>query len=128
MTEGVEIALIGILSVATSVILSWILGRIGKALDAKAAKKGKLSPEYLQLKEEIELIRAELEANKLSDQVILEDRIKFIGRSYIKQGFIFAEDKDMLLRMWDVYHNKRGGNGYLTSVMDAVNALEVRFK
>ena len=39
-----------------------------------------------------------------------------------------AEDKELLMRMWDVYHNHLGGNGYLTAVMQGVEELEIKFK
>ena len=132
MSDEIKIALIGVVSAVASLMVSWMLGRLTKMLDARAAKKGKMPPEYIQLKAELEELRKqfadEREAQRAADRVILEDRIRFIGRGYIHQGYIFAEDKELLMRMWEVYHNQLGGNGYLQTVMDGVNSIEVRYK
>lgn len=60
--------------------------------------------------------------------VLLEDRIDFLATCYIKQGFIVLADKDRIHRMWHVYHNVLGGNGYLDEKMGLVDELPVHLK
>lgn len=74
------------------------------------SKKGKLSPLELGLR------------------VLLEERINYLGRLYVAQGFIYADDKDRLERMWKIYHEVLKGNGYLDAIMQEVEKLEVKWR
>lgn len=63
----------------------------------------------------------------LGVQLLLYDRIKYLTRSYIRDGKISAEDLEDLSRMWTCYHDPKGldGNGYLDSLMTAVKKLPI---
>ena len=54
--------------------------------------------------------------------VLLQDRIKFLAKHYIKDGTISAEDLEDLMRMHTTYKSL-GGNGYLDALMTAVKDL-----
>lgn len=56
-------------------------------------------------------------------QLLLYDRIKYLCKSYIREGTIAAEDLEDLSRMWACYHDALNGNGYLDSLMAAVKRL-----
>lgn len=57
-------------------------------------------------------------------RMVLYDRIKHLGKQYIKNGEIAFEDLEDLLEMHKIYHDDLGGNGYLDSVMNAVKKLK----
>ena len=54
------------------------------------------------------------------------DRIKYLGRKFISAGEIRLEDLEDLIEMHKIYHDTLDGNGYLDSVMKAVNGLKIR--
>ena len=55
---------------------------------------------------------------------ILYDRIKSLCKKYIADGKLREEEYKSLKRMWEVYHEKLGGNGYLNGEMDEIEKLE----
>ena len=59
-------------------------------------------------------------------QLLLYDRIKFLAKCYINQGFITAGDLEDINRMWECYHNDLGGNGFLDSLMSQVKILPIK--
>lgn len=54
---------------------------------------------------------------------ILYERIKCLAIRYEAAGEIREEEYNSLNRMWSVYHNELGGNGYLDDHMKAVDGL-----
>ena len=54
---------------------------------------------------------------------MLYDRIKHLGRKYIEAGQVREEDYNSINRMWTVYHDELGGNGFLDGVMDKIEEL-----
>lgn len=59
-------------------------------------------------------------------KLLLYDRIKYLAKSYIEQGFIWAEDLEDLQKMWECYHNDLNGNGYLNNLMSNVHRLPIK--
>lgn len=59
-------------------------------------------------------------------RLLLYDRVKYLAKSYIEQGFIWAEDLEDLQRMWECYHNSLDGNGYLDNLMANVHRLPIK--
>lgn len=57
-------------------------------------------------------------------RMILYDRIKWLGKSYIAKGGISTEELEDLVKMHDIYHSL-GGNGFLDAIMDSVKALPI---
>ena len=57
--------------------------------------------------------------------VIMIDRVRFLGRSYIKDGEISLSDKENLRGMYRAY-KALGGNGHLETVMEEVEELDVK--
>lgn len=56
-------------------------------------------------------------------RILLYDRIKHLGNSYINAGSISGDQYEDLLSMHKAYH-ELGGNGYLNSIMDDVKRLK----
>ena len=59
-------------------------------------------------------------------RVILKDRIRFLCARYIEQGWIYEDELEDLVKMHDCYHKSLKGNGYLDSLMNRVENLEIR--
>lgn len=57
-------------------------------------------------------------------KVLTVDRVRYLGRSYIKAQGISLEDKENLEDMYRAY-KALGGNGHLETVMDEVERLPV---
>ena len=57
---------------------------------------------------------------------LLYDRIKSLGTCYIKDNEIDIDDRSMLGKMHNVYHNGLKGNGDLDLLMKEVNNLPLK--
>ena len=57
--------------------------------------------------------------------IILYDRVKYLGKKYIDEGCISADDLCDLIKMHEVYH-RLGGNGFLDEIMKKVKALPMK--
>jgi hypothetical protein len=60
-----------------------------------------------------------------AQQVMMIDRVRYLGRHYIEAGRIGLSDKENLTAMYNAY-KALGGNGHLETVMNEVNRLEVK--
>ena len=60
-----------------------------------------------------------------AQQVIMIDRVRFLGRGYLNAGEINLADKENLRGMYRAY-KALGGNGHLETVMDEVESLPVK--
>ena len=72
---------------------------------------------------EIKALSDRLDIALLADRVILYDRIKHLGKSYIARGWVTVEELEDLNMMHEVYHDKDklDGNGFLKNLMNTVN-------
>ena len=59
-------------------------------------------------------------------KVILHDRIKELGKSYITSEEINFEDLQDITAMFKIYHDELGGNGSLTNLMDKILRLPIK--
>ena len=59
-----------------------------------------------------------------ASKVQMIDRVRCLGREYIKAGEIHLEDKENLREMYTAY-KRLGGNGHLDTIMSEVNHLKV---
>lgn len=76
----------------------------------------------------VEKRKAKATAETIGIRVLLENEINNLGLEYMKQGFVYGDDKERLERMWNVYHKDLGGNGFLDAVMNEVRKLEVKWR
>lgn len=58
-------------------------------------------------------------------RMLLYDRIKHLGKSYLTRGDIHSEELEDLIAMHKVYHDKLGGNGFLDNLMRQVERLPI---
>jgi len=68
---------------------------------------------------------ARIDALVEAQQVMMVDRVRYLGREYIKDGFITITDKENLTAMYNAYKTL-GGNGHLETIMSEVDRLEVK--
>lgn len=59
-------------------------------------------------------------------RVILKDRIRFLCTRYIEQGWIYEDELEDLVTMHNCYQKSLKGNGYLDSLMNRVQNLDIR--
>lgn len=58
---------------------------------------------------------------------IAQDRIVWLGEQYIKQGYIYADEAAILIRMANAY-KALGGNGLVTEIMEKIKNLPRKVK
>lgn len=58
-------------------------------------------------------------------RILLYDRIKHLGKKYISEGKISAENLEDLIEMHRIYHVDLDGNGFLDSLMEQVKKLPI---
>lgn len=118
-------------------LLSLYLQRKWKKEDVREEKNSKIVEKLDALTTSIEALNASL--NRLEERQnqeeivsvslrsglreILYDRIKDLSISYEKEGRIREEEYNSIKRMWNVYHNELGGNGFLDGRMEIVESL-----
>lgn len=103
MSEGLLIAIIS--AVLGSSVLTTILNRIFTKRDKKEADES---------------------AERIALRLLMKSRVRDLCLKYIEQGWIYADEYEDLISMWENYHYALGGNGYLDHLMEAVKELEIR--
>jgi len=68
---------------------------------------------------------ARIDALVEAQQVLMIDRVRYLGMTYINAGNITLADKENLASMYKAY-KALGGNGHLETIMSEVERLEVR--
>jgi len=66
-----------------------------------------------------------IDALVAAQQVLMIDRVRYLGRCYIKQGYIDLPDKENVKGMYNAY-KALGGNGNLETIMKEIDRLEVK--
>ena len=61
-----------------------------------------------------------------ADQLLMKDRIKHLGKSYIDRGWVTIEELEDFHEMHQCYHEELGGNGFLTALVNSVDALPTK--
>lgn len=59
-------------------------------------------------------------------KIILYDRIKHLGKSYISRGSITTDELEDLTEMHRIYHYDLDGNGFLDALMNNVQKLPIK--
>ena len=68
---------------------------------------------------------ARIDALVTAQQVLMVDRVRYLGRCYIRDGHISLEDKENVRGMYNAY-KALGGNGNLETIMNEIDRLEVK--
>ena len=106
-----------------------------KKIDSMEDKLDKMAGQLTDLTEKVDKLSAELdkevEDSNLKNRCLqaglremLYDRIKYLCKKYISDGKLREEEYKSLYRMWNVYHEDLGGNGYLDGEMKEIDKLE----
>lgn len=104
-------------------ILDLIIGLLGAGIGSGIMM---IFHAYLQRKWQKEDKSTEkMDAQTEALKVLMIDRVKNLGKSYIRQGYIDIDDKETMKEMYHSY-KRLGGNGHLQTIMDEINRLEVR--
>lgn len=78
--------------------------------------------------------KAQIQAQKTSKEddiakgirMLLYDRIKHLGNSYIHKGCVTSEELEDLTAMHQIYHNNLNGNGFLDDLMSRAKNLPIK--
>lgn len=93
-------------------------------------KVKELKEEESAWKKEIEKKLKDLDTQNTAEnealRVILLDRIRHLGQSYIAAGEIDFDDRRIFHMMHSVYHDGLGGNGDADLVVEAVDELPLK--
>ena len=108
LLDGVMVAVIG---VAGQVIMSR-MARHDKKEDQAEADKVETAKQVASIRTAVMLL--------------MLDKIKHLGLRFIADGSITYEDRSLLHRMHDNYHNELGGNGDLDQIMEDIDRLPLK--
>lgn len=111
LTGGVAVAVIE----GGVKLLEWVFGR-------RAARKDKSEGKAEKEQSAVERRLGNLEVGQ---QVILHDRLKFLGKAYLKDKEISLDDRDDFNKMYDAYH-ALGGNGNITALKGQIMQLPLK--
>lgn len=118
LTGGIAAGLIKLLDN----LIQWILNRKAAQKDNTAHTKQKTEAEKEQELDEIKEAVKSLSAGQMT---ILHDRIKYLGKGYVRAGKIAIDDREDIVKMHEVYH-RLGGNGNLNALMSEILGLPLR--
>lgn len=104
-------------------LIQWGLARRAAVKDKAAEIHKKTEAEKEQ---ELTDVKKTVQHLASGQMIILHDRIKYLGRCYIKDCEIRLDDREDLLKMHDAYH-LLGGNGNLDALIDDVLDLPLRY-
>lgn len=92
-------------------VIIWLLNRRAARHDGKTAQDKQQDVELAALKDAL--------------RVILFDRLRYLGKSYVHDGAVDYDDRRNLHKMHAAYHGL-GGNGDLDTLMRDVDALPMQ--
>lgn len=104
-------------------LITWWLNRKAVKEDRQADREEKNEKEADL---EMDKINKTLDNLTIAMRMLMYDRIKHLGNTYLDRGSISSEELADLLAMHKVYHEALNGNGFLDTVMDKVKALPVK--
>lgn len=116
-------------AVGSSIVVG-LFGLITWWLNRKAAKEDRQADREEKNEKEADLemdkINKTLDNLTIAMRMLMYDRIKHLGNTYLDRGSISSEELADLLAMHKVYHEALNGNGFLDTVMDKVKAMPVK--
>ena len=118
ISGGVAAALVKILDN----IVMWRLNRKAAQADKAAQDEDKKAQDKEQ---EFEDMKGSVRDLAMGQKVILHDRIKYLGRGYLRNGEIDLDDRQDLIEMHSAYHSL-GGNGNLNALMEEILDLPLK--
>ena len=86
-------------------------------------KEDKEEEQDIEKDEEIKTLKDEINSLKAGMRVMMLDRIQFLCKKYIEQGYVDYDDRRRLHQMHDSFHNDLDGNGDADILIADVNKL-----
>lgn len=106
-------------------LLKWLLDRKAAKADREEAKKEKAEEAVAMADKNL---NQKVDALCVAVRELLYDRIKHLGKAYLRQGDITTEELEDFLSMHKIYHNTLEGNGFLDEIVRQVKALPIKEK
>lgn len=106
-------------------LLKWLLDRKAAKADREEAKKEKAEEAVAMADKNL---NQKVDALCVAVRELLYDRIKHLGKAFLKQGDITTEELEDFLSMHKIYHNTLEGNGFLDEIVRQVKALPIKEK
>lgn len=103
-------------------IIQWLLNRKAARRDSAAKEMRKTEEEK---EKELDDVKDTVRDLAQGQVAILHDRLKYLGRSYIRARQLDLNDREDLIKMHEAYH-KLGGNGNLNALMAEILELPLR--
>lgn len=91
----------------------------------KAVKEDRAAEEAA---EKVKTLEEKVDALVEANRYILYDRIRYLGQCYIDEKEIDFDDRRILNKMHESYHNGLEGNGDLDTLMEEVNHLPLKHR
>ena len=91
----------------------------------KAIKEDRATEEAVQ---KVKTLEEKVDALVEASRYILYDRIRYLGQCYIDEREIDFDDRRILNKMHESYHNGLDGNGDLDTLMEEVNHLPLKHR
>ena len=91
----------------------------------KAIKEDRATEEAV---EKVKTLEEKVDALVEANRYILYDRIRYLGQCYIDEREIDFDDRRILNKMHESYHNGLDGNGDLDTLMEEVNHLPLKHR
>ena len=113
------------LAILGSSVLSALISQIGAFVLKKEDHK---ENKFEAIEKDINNIHKAVSSLSEGMRLLLLDRMRYVGQSYIKQGCVDFDDRRLLKQMHKVYHTGLGGNGDLDTLMEEVDGLPLRIK
>lgn len=106
-------------------VVVWVLNR-------KAAKEDRQHTEdreddkndAIALEERLKRLETLMEALIIAERRSYYDRLKSLGKGYIARGEITTDELEDYMAMHEIYHGPLEGNGFLSSLVKAVQRLK----
>lgn len=122
-----ETILIFLSGTAGAALIKMIDGIVQFRMKRKAEKEDKEESQAENKEknqdEEIKELRDEIKSLKSGMRVLMLDRIQYLCKKYIEQGYVDYDDRRRLHQMHDSFHDDLGGNGDADILMADVNKL-----
>lgn len=140
MTEIILPIILGVIaSGGVWTFVQFLISRMDEKKKQKADKTSKIDKTTTEMQKAIKdlgkavtLLQQSVDHNNkdmaLQNEALMsiaQDRIVWLARQYIKQGWIYDEDLTSIRRMADAYR-ALGGNALVKTEMDIVDTLETR--
>jgi len=74
----------------------------------------------------IDELIASVDTMKDTNLVVLHDRIKYLARKHIENGFVPYDARQDVLAMYQIYHERLGGNGNVADLVQRFRDVAVK--